>query len=59
MGSISGDALGHAVPFLELAALGLGVTATLLAGLWGGFRWLRGVIKAALRSGPRPTSGAT
>jgi DNA-binding GntR family transcriptional regulator len=40
MSSLSGSALEHLVPFVEILALAVAAIAALVVGFWKGFRWL-------------------
>lgn len=40
MGSLSGGAVEHLVPVLEIVALAVAALVTLLVAFWRGFKWL-------------------
>jgi len=42
MSEMTPGAIEHLFPVLEIVAAALVIVATIIAGLWKGFRWLRG-----------------
>jgi DNA-binding GntR family transcriptional regulator len=45
MSGLSGGAVDHLVPVVEIVALLVGALVAIAGGLWAGFRWLRGQIR--------------
>lgn len=45
MGGLSGGAVEHLVPVVEIFVLLVGALLAIAGGLWAGFRWLRGQIR--------------
>lgn len=44
MGGLSGGAVEHLIPVVEIVAALFVALVAIVGTLWGGFRWLRGVI---------------
>lgn len=50
MSGLSGDAVGHLLPVVEVLVLLVGALLAIAGGLWAGFRWLRGQIRESFQS---------